>query len=57
MMVDPITVWFEIMEYNDKRVISIPNLVETIYPWPIGITYDQRSELIGHELIKSQIEG
>ena len=44
-MINPVTGWLEIMKYNDKRAISIANLVETIYlsryPTPIEITYDQ----------------
>ena len=59
-MIYPVTVWFEITQYNDKRAISIANLVEPIwmsrYPIPMEITYDQVSEFIGHELIKSLIE-
>ena len=46
-MIDPVTGWFKITQYNDKRVISITNLVETIwltrYPIPMEIMYDQRS--------------
>ena len=45
MMIYPVTGWFEIMQYNDKRAISIANLVETTwlsrYPRPIETTYDQ----------------
>ena len=52
MMINPVTGWFEIAQYNDKIAISIANLVETtwlsIYPRPIEITYDQGSEFIGH---------
>ena len=44
-MIDPLTGWFEIAQYNDKRAISIANLVETMwmsrYPIPIEITYVQ----------------
>ena len=44
-MIDPVTVWFEIAQYNDKGAISIANLVETMwmfrYPIPIKIRYDQ----------------
>ena len=47
MMIDPLTGWFEISEYDDKRAISIANLVETTwlyrYPRPIEITHDQGS--------------
>ena len=44
-MIDPVTVWFEIAQYKDKRAISVENLVETmwlsIYLRPIEIMYDQ----------------
>ena len=59
-MIDPITGWFEIVPYDDKRAINIVNLVETTwlyrYPRPIEITYDQVKESIGHELRKYLIE-
>ena len=31
MMIDPVTGWFEITQYNDKKGISILNLVETLW--------------------------
>ena len=44
-IIDPITGWFEVIQYNDKRAITIADLVETAwmsrYPIPIEITYDQ----------------
>ena len=44
-MVDPVIIWFEITQYNDKRGITIANLVETLwlyrYPIPIYIKFDQ----------------
>ena len=59
-MIDPVTGWLEITQYNDKRVISIANLVETKwlyrYPIPMEITYDQVSEFIGREFRKYLIE-
>ena len=59
-MIDSLTGWFEISQYEDKRAISITNLVETTwlyrYPRPIEITYDQGNEFIGHEFRKSLIE-
>ena len=59
-MIEPVTGWFEITQYDDKIAISIANLVETMwltrYPIPMEITYDQGSEFIGHEFIKSLIE-
>ena len=60
MIIDPVTGWFEITQYNDKRVISIPYLFEIMrlsrYPIPTEVTYDQGSKIIGHEFIKSLIE-
>ena len=44
-MIYPVTMWFEIMHYGYKRVISIKNLVDTTwltrYPRPMEITNDQ----------------
>ena len=38
-MIDPVTLWFEIAQYYDKRAINIENLVKTTwmsrYPRPI----------------------
>ena len=46
-MIDPVTGWFKIMEYNNKHTIKIANLVEatwlTRYHWPMEIMYDQGS--------------
>ena len=54
-MIDPVTGWFEIVQYDDKRSITIANLVETAwlsrYPIPKEITYDQGKEFIGNEFI------
>ena len=45
MMIDLVTGWFEIAQYNDKIAIYIENLVENTwlsrYPRPIEILYDQ----------------
>ena len=50
------TEWLEIAQYEDKRAISIANLVQTTwlyrYPTPIEITYDQGKEFIAHEFRK-----
>ena len=41
----PVTGWFEVSQYNNKREISIANLIETTwlyrYHRPMEITYDQ----------------
>ena len=59
-MIDPVTGWFEIAQYEDKIAISIADLVETRwlsrYPRPAGITYDQGKEFIDHEFRKYLIE-
>ena len=43
-MIDPVTGCFEIAQYDEKRAISIANLVETTwlsrYPRPIEIKYE-----------------
>ena len=43
-IIDPITGWFEVTQYSDKKAMTIANLVETMwldrYPWPVEITYD-----------------
>jgi hypothetical protein len=54
-MIDPATGWFEIYQYDDKRSITVANIVEqecfSRYPWPTEITYDRYrgSELIGKD--------
>ena len=59
-MIDPVTGWFEVVQYYDKRAITIANLFETTwlsrYPRSIEITYDQGKEFIGHDFRKSLIE-
>ena len=59
-MIDPVTVWLEITQYDDKIAISIANLVETTqltrYSRPVKIMYDQESEFIVHEFRISLIE-
>ena len=52
-MIDPATGWCEICEYDDKRSITVANIVETQwlcrYPWPTQVTVDRGSEFIGQE--------
>ena len=59
-MINSVTVWFEVVQYDDKRAITIANLVETTwlsrYLRPIEITYDQGKAFIGYEFRKSIIE-
>ena len=59
-MIDLVTGWFEIAQYEDKIAISIVNLVETTwlyrYPRPIEIMYDQGKEFIGNKFRECLIE-
>ena len=52
-MIDPVTRWFEVTQYRDKKAMTIKNLVETTwlirYPWPVEITYERRGEFLGHK--------
>jgi transposase InsO family protein len=52
-MIDPATGWFEIHEYEDKKSITVANIVEqewfSRYPWPTQITFDRGSEFIGED--------
>ena len=52
-MIDPATGWFEIAEYNDKRAITVANIVEqewfSRYPWPTQITFDRGNEFMGQD--------
>ena len=58
-MIEPVIGWFKIIQYDDKRALSIANLVETAwlarYPKPMEIVYDQGSEFMGCEFRKSLI--
>ena len=55
-MIDPATGWFEIYEYDDKRSITVANIVEqewfSRYPWPTQVTFDRGSEFIGQDFQK-----
>ena len=58
-MRDPVTGWFEVTQYWDKKTTTVVNLVETTwlvrYPWPVDITYDQGGEFLGHEFKNGSI--
>ena len=59
-MIDPVTGYFEITQYNNKRAISIAKLAENMcmsrYPRSMEITYNQVSECIGQEFRKPLTE-
>jgi len=52
-MIDPATGWFEIAQYDDKKAITVANIVEQTwlarYPRPNLCTIDRGSEFIGHK--------
>jgi transposase InsO family protein len=52
-MIDSATGWFEICLYDDKKSITVANIVEQEwfcrYPWPTQITFDRGSEFIGED--------
>jgi transposase InsO family protein len=52
-MIDPVTGWFEIKHYDDKKSITVANIVEqewlTHYPRPSLITLDHGSKFIGQD--------
>ena len=58
--IDPVTGWFEITQYNNKKAMAIVKLVETMwlvrYPCPVEIMYDQRGKFLGGEFKSSLIE-
>ena len=52
-MIDPATGWFKIKQYDDKKCITVVNIVKqewlARYPRPYLITLDQGSEFIGQD--------
>ena len=59
-MIDPVTGWFEVTQYRNKKLMKIANLVETTwmvrYPWLVEITYDQGVSFLCHKFKNSLIE-
>ena len=52
-MIDPVTGWFKIKQYDDKKSITVANIVEqewlARYPRPYLITLDRGSKFIGQD--------
>ena len=52
--IDPVTIWFEVTQCDDKKAMTIADLVDTMwlsrYPWPPDITYDRGREFLGYQL-------
>ena len=59
-IIESVTGWFEVIQYDDKIEITIEDLVETTwmsrYPIPIEIMYDQGTEFICPKFRKSLIK-
>ena len=59
-MIDPATGWFEIAQYDDKKSITVSNVVETTwltrYPRPYLVTIDRGSEFIGQDFRDMLVE-
>ena len=59
-MIDPLTGWFEVTKYRNKKVMTIENLLETTclvwYPCPVDIMYDHGVQFLGHEFKNILIE-
>ena len=55
-MIDPATGWFEIQPCDDKKSITVANIIEqewfSRYPWPTQVTFDRGSEFIGQDFQK-----
>jgi hypothetical protein len=53
-MIDLATGWFKIKQYDDKKSITVANIVEqewlTCYPRPSLVTLDHSSEFIGQDI-------
>ena len=59
-MIDPLTGWFEVTKYRNKKEMTIANLLETTslvcYPFPVEIMYDHGVQFLGHEFKNILIE-
>ena len=52
-MTDPVTGWFEMHQFGDKKSITVANTVEqqwlSRHPWPAQVTFHRGSEFTGHD--------
>ena len=59
-IIDPVTGWFEITQYIDKKWMTITNLVEAtgivMHPWRVYIDYNQGGEFLGQGFKISMIK-
>jgi hypothetical protein len=56
-MIDPVTRWFEIQQYDDKQSITVANILEqewfSRYTWPTKVTFNRGSNFIGQDFQKT----
>src|SRR5687768_5086631 len=59
-MIDPTSGWFEIHQYDNKRLITVANIAEqewfSRYPWPTQVTFDRGSEFNGKDFQKMLVQ-
>ena len=59
-MLNPVTIWFELTQYDYKKAIIIANLVENMgvdrYSWTTEIMYDRGSEFLGRKFKNTLIK-
>src|SRR5687768_16033783 len=60
-MIDPASGWFEIHQYDNKKLITVANIAEqkwfARYPWLTQVTFDRGSEFIGKDFQKMLVQG
>ena len=60
-MIDPVTGWFEIHKIEDKKSMTVANIVEPEwfcrYPWPSQVTFDRGEEFMNKKFKRMLMEG
>ena len=59
-MIDPATGWFKIHKIEDKKSMTVANIVEQEwfcrYPWPSQVTFDRGGEFMNEEFKRMLME-
>ena len=59
-MIDPMTGWFKIVQYNDEKAAKIANLVGKLWIYshtrPTISMYNHRNEFLGQALKKKDLK-
>src|SRR5688572_5939361 len=60
-MIDPASGWYEIYQYDNKKLITVANIAEqewfTRYSWPTQVTFGRGREYIGKDFQKMSVQG